>query len=111
MGIKAVIVLFLVFSFCFDLTKATPNTRMQTEHGTTMKVEEGLRLGPKFATKFWPSKWEPNLAANLGKTIAEFSANLEEAASADGGHAHHPSRRSSFERAIFGVLSIWVFFV
>ncbi|KAL4180027.1 hypothetical protein AMTRI_Chr13g123140 [Amborella trichopoda] len=119
MGIKAVIVLFLVFSFCFDLTKAIPNIPMQTQHGATMKVEEGLELGAHFGGKVLALEVTTEFDSKFGgdrrilKRVIRRRSRLSNGAAAPDSQQNRagPSRHGSFKWAIFGILSMWVFLV
>ncbi|KAL4180028.1 hypothetical protein AMTRI_Chr13g123160 [Amborella trichopoda] len=106
MGIKAVIVIFLVFSFCFDLTKAIPNTPMQTQSGRhpfgskVLAVEVTNEFGSKFGGD----------RRILKRLVRGRSRPSNGAAAAGSQHnSAGPSRHGSFKWAIFGVT--WFFLV
>ncbi|KAL4180026.1 hypothetical protein AMTRI_Chr13g123130 [Amborella trichopoda] len=117
MGIKAVTVVFLVFSLFFYLTKAIPNTPLQTQHGTTMKVEEGSILGAQFGRKDLALKVATEFGRKFGgdhRILRRFGGGSRSRWRPSNGAHHHnagPSPHGSFKWAIFGVLSMWVFLV
>ncbi|ERN14207.1 hypothetical protein AMTR_s00033p00101640 [Amborella trichopoda] len=115
MGIKALIVLFLVFCFCFDLTKAIPNTPLQIQHDKNhVKVEAhfgskvlALEVATEFGHKYEGERRILQGIAGL-KPVASIGKGGTKYASR---HSAGSSRHGSFKWAFFGVLSMWVFLV